>query len=63
MPDNTPLVALVLAAGALLTVLWLVVTRISAARSHRDDDQAIAARKAADREAAARADDDAEDRP
>jgi hypothetical protein len=61
VPDNTPLLGLVLAAGGVVTILWVVTRQIAAARIQRENDEALEARKTADREAAARAADETDD--
>ena len=61
MPDNTPLLGLVLAAGGVVTILWVVTRQVAAAKLQRENDEALEARKQADREAAARAADETDD--
>ena len=61
MPDNTPLLGLVLAAGGVVTILWVVTRQIAAAKLQCENDEALEARKQADREAAARAADETDD--
>ena len=61
MPDNTPLLGLVLAAGGVVTIFWVVTRQIAAAKLQRENDEALEARKQADREAAVRAADTPDD--
>ena len=61
MPDNTPLLGLVLAAGGVATVIYVVTRQIAAAKVQRENDEALEARKAADRAAKRAAEREAED--